>query len=286
MNILLDFRGRPSTAAFMARALWPGPRPQASQGLRMRWQRHHVEPRHLRAFTELTGLSAAGGLPLVYLHVLAFPLTMALLTHPRFPFPIWRVLQIRNRLELHRPLPVTSALDLDLELCGRRELQKGVELDLHTCIRESGSVAWESVNTFYTRRRAGAPAIGGDAGPAAPEAPSERVACWELPARQGLRFASLTGDYNGIHWWPAYARRLGFGRALHHPSLVLGQSLARLPGHVPWASGRVEAWLRGPVYDGATVELCAQARGDSTTFAVVPAGEPRAAVVGRTERAA
>ena len=155
-----------------------------------------------------------------------------------------------------------------------------MEVDLHTTVLFEEQLAWESLNTFYYRGRFG------DAGPpspvaTAPEAGEDAVARWRTPSGGGWRFGALTGDYNGIHWSSRYARVLGFQRAFHHPQLVLGQSLARLPALRSAGIQRLDTWLKGPVYHGSDVTLRASAGPAGTTFAVVPEGERRPAIVGR-----
>ncbi len=104
-----------------------------------------------------------------------------------------------------------------------------------------------------------------------------------------VRFGRFTGDYNGIHLWDWYARRMGFRRALYHPPRVLGQCLAHLPspGLRPSSSAlagevhrRLDAWLKGPVAHGATVRLHASAL--TGVFALF-AGDERPSIVGRLE---
>jgi hypothetical protein len=278
----LEFRSRPSTTAFMLRAFYPV---RLRHGLpfpplRATWRQHRIDRRRLGDLLRLTGLGAEHGLPVLYPHVLGFPLQMVILTHPAFPLPIWRVLQIRNQLLQHRPIPPDAHLDLTTRVAGQRVLQKGVEVDLHTTAWVEREVVWESLNTFYYRGRFG------EAGPPSPTAATpdpgeEVVGRWRTPAGGGLRFGGLTGDYNGLHWWSAYARLLGFRRAFHHPQLVLGQALSRLPAPAPGAAQRLDAWLKGPVYQRSSVSLRARPDAGGTVFAVVAEGEQRPAIVGR-----
>jgi hypothetical protein len=278
----MEYRSRPSTAAFMLRALYPT---RLRKGLPFpplcaTWSRHRVDLRRLGHFLRLTGLGAEHGLPVLYPHVFGFPLQMVILTHPAFPLPIWRVLQIRNHLLQHRPLPADASLDLETRVVSQRILEKGVEVDLHSTVCVERQVAWESLNTFHYRGRFGV------AGPpsratSAPEAGDEVIGRWRTPSGGGLAFGRWTGDFNGIHWWSQYARMLGFRRAFHHPQLVLGQSLARLPAAASAPAQRLDAWLKGPVYHGSDVSLLAGSGTDGTTFAVVAEGERRPAIVGR-----
>lgn len=277
----IEFRDRPSTAAFMLRALYPARlrRGLPFPPLGVAWRQHRVDRRRLGAFLRLTGLEAGPALPLLYPQVFGFPLQMVVLTHPAFPLPIWRVLQIRNHLLQRRPIPPDAALDLETWVAGQRLLAKGVEVDLRTKVVVEADVAWESVNTFYYRGRFGEAQHPSPLA-SAPEAGDDVVGRWRTPSGGGLTFASFTGDYNGIHWCTAYARLLGFRRAFHHPQLVLGQALARLPIARSAPAQRLDAWLKGPVYRGSEVTLRARSGAAGTTFAIVPAGERRPAIVG------
>ncbi|HJL18370.1 MAG TPA: MaoC/PaaZ C-terminal domain-containing protein [Sandaracinaceae bacterium LLY-WYZ-13_1] len=51
-----------------------------------------------------------------------------------------------------------------------------------------------------------------------PRVPAEarELAYWRLRADAGLDFAKLTGDFNPVHWVPAYARAFGFRNTILH----------------------------------------------------------------------
>lgn len=51
-----------------------------------------------------------------------------------------------------------------------------------------------------------------------PRVPSDakELAFWKLSTRAGLDFAKLTGDFNPVHWVPAYARAFGFRNTILH----------------------------------------------------------------------
>jgi acyl dehydratase len=281
-NLEIRFGRRPSTVAFMLRALHPSPGLRKAGGfppIRASWRQHRVDRRHLAGFLRLTGLRADHGLPLLYPHVLSFPLQMAILTHPAHPVPIWNSLQIRNHLLQHRPIAADAVLDLETRVAGQRILEKGAELDLHTSMRTRDELVWESLNTFYYRGRFGEP---GAASPLArtPAVGEQTLAQWHMAAGVGWRFGGLTGDYNGIHWSNWYARLFGFRKAFHHPPLALGQCMTRLPRLQLAESQRLHAWLKGPVYYDSDVRLRATVEPDSSTFALVAAGEERPAILG------
>lgn len=285
--VSLDFDRRPSAVQYMVRGVLPVKRQGSlAPQLIARWRGHGVDRDELASFVRIAGLPAGDtSLPLLYPHTIGFRLAMAILTHPGFPVPIWGVLQIRNHLVQHRPVAVTELLDFETSVVGGRPVAKGAEFDLRTAVHVAGELAWESIVTFFTRGRFGEP------GPAAPLArpPGDtgpQVAAWTMADADHWRFGRLTGDYNGIHLWDWYARRLGFQRALYHPPRVLGECLARMPR--PAALGdrdgrvRLDAWIKGPVPHGASVRLHAGTNGTATTFALF-AGEERPCIVGRLE---
>lgn len=281
MLLLHEYRQPPSALAYMVRAFArpPGLRPvRRPPGLSMRWSPLRIDPAQWERFTALAR-GGETGRQLLFPHVFGFRLVMALLTHPSFPLPIWQALQVRNHLTLFRPLPMDRALELEAVLTGQRIVAKGIELDVTSTLTDRGRPVWEGVVTFFYRGRFGEPQP-----PAplarAPEVDGARVARWHMPPGPGRRFGALTGDYNGIHLWSAYARRFGFPGAFHHPQLVLAHCLSHLT-RPAGAVQRLDAWLKGPVFYGRDVSLRARTTAEGTAFALDMEGEPRPCVVGR-----
>jgi hypothetical protein len=204
---------------------------------------------------------------------------MTILTQPAFPLPIWRMLQVRNRIVQHAPLPRDTEMDITVSIAGHRILDKGAEFDMHAVVRTDGAVAWESLNTFYARGRFGAPTAG-DAAPEAPKVSPGDTATWRMPVGGGWRYGGLSGDYNPLHLWGGYARRHGFARAFFHPQRVLGQCLARLPQAPAGQPLRLDVWIKGPVFYSAPVALRSESAADGTRFALHVDKDERPAIVG------
>lgn len=285
--VSLEYDRRPSAVPYMLRGMLPVKRRASlAPQLGARWHGHRVDRDELASFNRIAGLPPGdASLPLLYPHAIGFRLAMAILTHPRFPVPIWGVLQTRNHLVQRRPMAIAERLDFETRVVGGRAVAKGAEFDLRTTVHAEGDLAWESVVTFFTRGRFGEPE------PAVPLARSPVVAGplvaeWTMRNADHWKFGHLTGDYNGIHMWDWYARRLGFRRALYHPPRVLGECLAHLPRPVAISDHdgrlRLDAWLKGPVPHGAHVRLHAETSGAASTFALF-AGDDRPCIVGRLE---
>jgi acyl dehydratase len=283
--VRLDFDRRPSAIPYMVRGMLPVRRhPELAPRISAAWRRHRADPDDLAEFRRIAGLPPGDALlPLLYPYAFGFRLAMAILTHPRFPVPIWGVLQTRNQLVQHRPIAADEPLDFQAVVMRGRPVRKGAEFDLRTTVDVAGTLAWESVVTFFTRGRFGEP----DPASSLTRAPSEvgpPAAGWNMRDADHWRFGRFTGDYNGIHLWDWYARRFGFRRALYHPSRVLAECLARLPHPAPTDQPhrrlRLDAWLKGPVPHGANVRLHAATTSTTATFALF-AGDERPSIVAR-----
>ena len=115
----LTYDHRPSALPYMVRAVMPVRRRiDLAPPICAHWRRHRADPHDLAAFERITGLATrhdttttSKTLPLLYPHTFGFRLAMAILTHPRFPVPIWGVLQTRNHLVQHRSIAVDASLD-------------------------------------------------------------------------------------------------------------------------------------------------------------------------------
>jgi acyl dehydratase len=276
----------------MLQAFRPSPGWNTGRGcpdLRLSWHGYRVEPAAVDLLRATAGLRAGDSrspLGILYPQVTGFRLVMAMLTHHAWPLPIWGALQVRNRLRLQAPLQPGEEYDLETQVSGWRVLAKGVEIDLHTRLSQRDTCRWESIVTFYYRGRFGGEAVSGvtlGAGSSSPTLGDDGLesASWNVGSEARWRFARLTGDYNGLHQWNAYARRMGFPAAFPHPQRVLGQCLARLPEPGP-APLELDVWIKGPVFFGRDVTLRQRpaATTNSRKFGLWLDGESRPALVG------
>lgn len=268
--------GRPAAWRYMLRAL------QRHDG----WGRGQRFPdRRLR--WDGFGVSDMGGpAAVVSPHLYGFRLAMETLTQPDWPFPVWRTLQVRNRLILHRPASPALRGVLESSVCAWRVLDKGVEVDLHTGFTDEAGCAWESVVTYYTRGAFGpCEAWGVERGAARtaprPDTGIAPTATWQTERTKRWRYASWTGDYNGLHQWDWYARRLGFDGACAHPQRIVAQCLPRIANAVRGPQ-QLDLWLKGPVRYGAEVSLRERARPDGAgvDFSLTAAASSRPALLG------
>jgi len=195
-----------------------------------------VTPRrgHLARYRQVCGFSEGGSLPITYPHVLAMPLHVALLTHPRFIVRLMGLIHIANEIHQVRPLPVDRGLRLRSWIEGHRDSDRGHEFDLFTEAEDDKGTAWHEKSTLLARRPAGG---GGRSArsarqalryekPAAADAPV--MTDIEVPRAVGRRYGWLSGDLNPIHLGDRGARLFGFDRAVAHGMWSMARTLAAL----------------------------------------------------------
>jgi acyl dehydratase len=225
--------GRAAVGGPLRRAL--GGRGGASLGPALPAVEHRVhgirpDPGALTAYQHLLGEPAGDVLPAGYVHVLAFPVAIALIVRPDFPMPPLGIVHLANRVEQRSPLRVGDELDVRAWARDLRPHRKGAQVELVTEVRRAGSSPdaapeWRGVSTYLAPgvRVPGAdPAQPARAEFAAP-VPTGR---WALDAGTGRRYAAVSGDANPIHLTPLTARALGFPRAIAHGMYTAARALA------------------------------------------------------------
>lgn len=142
------------------------------------------------------------------------------------PYPILRVLNAGCRMRVHKQLPRGEALHVRAQLAaidddGRRALittrvitgtdstPDALETEIYAFVPLGKS------NGASKDKGNGKPAKAVADKPRVPEG-SHEIAFTKLRADAGLSFAKLTGDFNPIHWVPAYARASGFRNVILH----------------------------------------------------------------------
>jgi acyl dehydratase len=190
-----------------------------------------VDRRNLAEYCRVCGFSLSDRLPPTYPHLLAFPLSMSLMTARDFPFSLLGLVHIANSIEVRRPIGAAEKLDVQVRTEGLRPHKRGKQFDVAAEVSAGGEVAWSSRSTYL--RRGG----GGDEGAAReeslPEFEAEPSAIWKVPGDIGRRYADVSGDRNPIHLHSLSARLFGFSGAIAHGMWTKARSLGQLEGSLP-----------------------------------------------------
>ncbi|WP_141013499.1 MaoC/PaaZ C-terminal domain-containing protein [Nocardioides sambongensis] len=237
-----------------------------------------VERADVERYAAVCGFPRRDTAPLPYLHMLAFPLHMALMTDPGFPYPAIGTVHLENAITQHRPVSVGERIDLSLVSQDLRTSTKGRAFDMVVVATVEGEVVWESTSTYL--RVGKGDKDGGDPGTAfaavEPQAP-----VWRLPEDLGRRYGAVSGDRNPIHLHPLTAKAFGFPRHIAHGMWSMARCVAALETRLPDAV-RVEVGFKKPIFLPGTVRFGARRAGSGWDFTLVDPKSGAPHLMGRT----
>jgi hypothetical protein len=193
-----------------------------------------LEPERLAAYREVCGFTRQGSLPATAPHLLAFPLSMQLMTDRSFPFPLLGLVHVANEAQLRRPIADDEPLDVRVRAEDLRPHRRGRQFDVVAQAFAGGEEAWRSRSTYLRNE----PSSGGGNGKGGkererPSVPPLPRAYWDVPDDVGRRYASVSGDLNPIHMHPVAAKLFGFPRAIAHGMWIKARCLAALEAELP-----------------------------------------------------
>ena len=191
-----------------------------------------IDPEHVAAYAEVTGLQFAEQVPLTYPFVLTFPTVMALATGFDFPFAAMGSVHIENRIIRYRPITVTDTVDVSVHATNLREHRKGLLVDIITDLKIGNDPAWHQVTTFLHQQRT---SLSGEPKPAPAKQPKlgPPSAVLRISAGQIRRYAAVSGDHNPIHTSSIGAKLFGFPTAIAHGMFSAATVLANIEGALP-----------------------------------------------------
>lgn len=239
----------PGTTLRAALGLIPRRRPATLPDLELADRGVTVDRERLAAYDRVCGFRLSDRLPATYPHVLAFPLSMRLLTDPAFPFPAIGLVHIANTITLRRPVDAGERLDLAVRPAHLRPHDRGRQFDVVASARAGDEIVWESVSTYLSRSgNSGTKSMGKQWEPPA------STAAWRVPARVGTDYAAVSGDRNPIHTSRLGARVFGFPRTIAHGMWSKARCLAALENRLPEAY-TVDVRFKQPILLPATVHF-------------------------------
>ncbi|MCW3001293.1 MAG: hypothetical protein JWQ20_591 [Conexibacter sp.] len=207
-------------------------------------------------YARVCGFALRDELPVTYLHVLAFPLSMRLMTDSAFPFGVLGLVHVANRIDHHRPVRLGERPALRVRATGLRDHAKGKQFDIVAEATVDGECVWEGRSTYL---RQGAANKSTKKSADRPE-PPEPTALWDVPGDIGRRYGSVSGDRNPIHLHALSAKAFGQPRAIAHGMWLKARCLAALEAELP-AAFAVEVRFKRPVLLPAKVGFSTQRDG-------------------------
>jgi acyl dehydratase len=148
------------------------------------------------------------------------------------PIPAHRLLNGGFRMDVHGPLPVGEALEVEAQVTRIDEDARKIRITQRITTGTATSPGAMTIE-FYpvvpkrggseTPEGARAEAHDERLRPVVPEVGVETFGSWKLGPRAGLDFALLTGDFNPIHWLAPAARMSGFRNVILHGFASFGR---------------------------------------------------------------
>ncbi|MEP7765510.1 MaoC/PaaZ C-terminal domain-containing protein [Sanguibacter sp. 25GB23B1] len=201
-----------------------------------------ADPDHLLAYQRLLGEPADDQLPAGFVHVLAFPVAMALMVRADFPLPVAGMVHLANAVRVERPILAEEHLEVQAWAENVQPHRKGTQVDLVTEVSalsgagDAREVVWRGVSTYLAKGAGNVPVVepgaasaaGGDGGREGEGPTAERFPTgqWQLDASTGRRYAAVSGDRNPIHLSALTAKAFGFPKAIAHGMYTAARALA------------------------------------------------------------
>jgi hypothetical protein len=230
-------------------------------------ERTAVEAARLDRYRRLCGFSAGAGVPATFPHLLAFPLTLRLMTSRGFPAPVLGLVHLRNSITQYRRIEVGEPLTVRAWLGGTGDHDRGTTFELLAEATAGDTPVWYEQSTYLHRHQKSRTT-------SRPDQPStgQPGQVWSVPAGTGRRYASVSGDRNPIHLSALTARLFGFRTAIAHGMWAKARCLAALEGDGGLPDRfRIDVAFRRPVPVPGTVAF----HRDGNTFTLTgPGGTP------------
>lgn len=239
-----------------------------------------VDRDRLAAYDQACGFRVGDRLPPTYLHVLAYPLQIQLMTDRAFPFALPRVVHLRNVITQRRPVDVGERPTLQVRAERLARHPKGATVDLVAQGTVEGELVWVGRSTYFFRGAEAPEGTAYDEDPLPePVLPERASALWSVPADTGRRYAKVSGDMNPIHLNRLAAKAAGFPRTIAHGMWSATRCLAALEGRLPDAFSADIVFAK-PLLLPSRVELLTAPRADGWDLGLRAASDGRTHLLG------
>lgn len=237
-----------------------------------------VSQENLAAYRKVCGFQS-DAFPLMYPHILAGSLHLAILAHDDFPLSAMGTLHVRNHVLQHRPLHASETVSVTCTLSGSRIVKSGIELDVSSLVCNKDERIWESISTYLVRGKFGEPEDASARAQLEGATPETEVAKWHIAPGTGRRYAKVSGDYNPIHLTPLTAMLFGFKRDIIHGMWMASSCLAHL--EAPKADAiQCDFLFKGPNFMNSKVRLLTSPVESGTRFDLFNGGNPKPTISG------
>lgn len=207
-----------------------------------------INPAHIKSFYSICDIDPTTNLHILYPFTLVYPYLMRILCRKEMPFSQFQTLNTRNRIIMHRLIRPDELFTIDCYNSAVRIIPKGMEFDFKADIYSGTEKVWENTATYFNRGRFDNPDRSYKQHTLEPADNPIVISQWFLEAKNRFKFGKISGDTNGIHYSPAYARMFGFKRDFSQPIRVTARCVSELTHQNADKPSELEFFLKGPVY--------------------------------------
>ncbi|GAA1050554.1 MaoC/PaaZ C-terminal domain-containing protein [Arthrobacter russicus] len=187
----------------------------------------------LGEFNRLMHGAGRDSVPAGFVHIMSFPISVALMGSTGFPVPLLGLVHLDNKVQQHRRIDPGELLDFRIKVQNPAGHRAGTQFEISAQARAAGSdeLLWQGLSTYLARgAKLGLPMAPDHREPFnAPDA----NALWPLAADLGRRYGAVSGDINPIHTSKLGAKALGLKTTIVHGMYLASRALtAALPAGV------------------------------------------------------
>jgi hypothetical protein len=235
-----------------------------------------IDAAHLASFQRVCGYRVTDVLPPTYLHVLAFPLSVALMTERAFPFPLVGMVHVNSSITRARAVRADEAVDFEVRAAELRPHPTGRQFDLLAQATVEGEVVWSGRSTYLRREKSSGEKKSEKRPELDPQTGAASIV--PVPAHIGRRYGAVSGDRNPIHLHNLTAKAFGFPSAIAHGMWLKARTLATLEGRLADAF-TVDVAFKLPVLLPSAVSVAAAQQNEGWTLDVrnAKSGKPHLA---------
>lgn len=193
-------------------------------------------------------------IPATYLQTLFIGLLGKFITTPHFPINPMGLIQVGQSFEQTRAVTTDEILNLSCQLHGIIKTNKGIHSQFLLMVISNKEIVWKGISTFFTRSKNKPPKKKRDE--RAEEKGLEIKESILVPRNTGLKYATVSGDYNPHHLYGFTARMIGFKQPIAHGMWSLARVMASMEkefgAHYPI---RADAAFKLPIFMPAVITL-------------------------------
>ncbi len=107
-----------------------------------------IDADHLARYQQVCGLRVSHALPPTYLHVLAFPVAVALMTQRSFPLPLVGLVHVHNTITVARPVDSGEQASFRVRAVDLRPHRGGRQFDVVAEASVGAELVWTARSTY------------------------------------------------------------------------------------------------------------------------------------------